>query len=216
MVAALAAAMGLALLAAPPAQGGPAAPTANVKPAAMVLNALPVSPERGDGYDRDAFRHWVDADGNGCDAREEVLIVERMAGTVSGCTVVGGRWRSAYDGVETSNPSTFDVDHRVPLADAWASGAWRWTDERREQFANDLAFGPSLIAVTASSNRSKGDRDPAEWMPPLPSQRCGYVKQWIAVKYRWGLAVDATEKSALARMLQGCSPMMRVPPRLPI
>ena len=190
-----------------------AVPSANQKPALMVLNALPVSPERITGYDRDDFDHWSDLDGDGCDTREEVLITERISGTVSGCTVIGGRWRSAYDGVITSDPSGFDVDHRVPLADAYASGAWRWTADTKERFANDLAFSPALIAVTASSNRSKGDRDPAEWMPPLAGQRCGYLKQWIAVKFRWGLAVDSAEKSAITRLLDGCSPLMRVPGR---
>lgn len=220
VVFALAVVLGLSVVTAPASHAATERPVterpASEKPATMVLNALPVSPERTAGYDREDFRHWVDDDGDGCDTREEVLIAERVAGRVIGCTVVGGRWRSAYDGIVTTNPSTFDIDHRVALGDAWASGAWRWTADTKERFANDLAFGPSLIAVSASSNRSKGDRDPAEWMPPQASQRCTYVKQWIAVKFRWGLAVDSAEKSALGRLLEGCPPLMRVPPRAPI
>ena len=70
-----------------------------------------------------------------------------------------------------------------------------------------------LIAVTAATNRSKGDREPDEWMPPLRSQRCDYVKQWIAVKYRWRLAVDSGEKSYLTRQLRSCDPIITVPRR---
>ncbi|MGA0209690.1 MAG: HNH endonuclease family protein [Candidatus Nanopelagicales bacterium] len=177
--------------------------------AVRVLDALPVSPEQASGYDRDLFRHWSDLDGDGCNTREQVLIDERKAGQVRGCDVMGGRWRSVYDGDVTSNPSSFDIDHYVPLKEAWDSGAWRWNAATRERFANDLGYAGALIAVSASSNRSKSDRDPAEWLPERGI--CAYAKTWIAVKFRWRLAVDTTEKSALRRILQGCSPMMRVP-----
>ena len=174
-----------------------------------MLNSLPVSIERPDNYDRELFRHWSDLDGDGCNAREQVLIDERVAGEVVGCDVMGGRWRSAYDGDVTTNPSAFDVDHYVPLKEAWDSGAWRWNAATRERFANDLGFAGALIAVSASSNRSKSDRDPAEWLPERGV--CKYAKTWVAVKFRWRLAVDTTEKSELTRILRGCSPKMRVP-----
>ena len=177
--------------------------------AIRVLNSLPVSIERPNGYDRELFRHWSDLDRDGCNTREQVLIDERIAGQVVGCDVVGGRWRSAYDGDVTTNPSSFDIDHYVPLKEAWDSGAWRWNAGTRERFANDLGFAGALIAVSASSNRSKSDRDPAEWLPERAV--CKYAKTWVAVKFRWRLAVDTTEKSELTRILRGCSPKMRVP-----
>ncbi len=200
---ALAMAMALATFGAQPAQAD------SRKPADMVLNSLPVSVEMASGYSRSLFRHWTDSDGNGCDARKDVLIDEATAGRVVGCTVVGGVWQSIYDGVSTSNSSTFDVDHRVPLKEAWDSGAWRWSASTREAFANDLGFADSLIAVSASSNRSKSDRDPAEWLPKY--EVCTYAKTWIAVKYRWRLAVDTTEKSALQRIIGSCPELMLVP-----
>jgi hypothetical protein len=184
------------------------------KPAVMVLNALPVVAATHAGYDRSRFSDWIDADGDGCDTREEVLISERRGGRVVGCTVVRGRWTSAYDGVSTGDPGRFDIDHRVPLAEAWVSGAWRWTAGQRAAYANDLGYAQSLIAVSASSNRSKGDRDPADWMPPLAAQRCAYAKEWIAVKYRWGLGVDSREKSFLGRVLATCSSTMALPARV--
>jgi len=177
--------------------------------AQRVLNALPVSIERSGGYDRDLFDHWSDLDDDGCNTREEVLIQERIEGRVAGCDVLGGQWRSAYDRAVTRNSSTFDVDHFVPLKEAWDSGAWRWNARTREQFANDLDYRGSLIAVSASSNRSKSDRDPTDWLPEYG--KCKYAKTWIAVKFRWRLAVDSQEKSTLSRILRGCSPNMRVP-----
>lgn len=99
--------------------------------------------------------------------------------------------------IQSRNPSTFDIDHLVPLAEAWGSGANAWSAEQRTAFANDLGFRPSLIAVSASSNRSKGDRDPAEWMPPAANEHCRYLRTWVAVKTRWRLAIDVAEKRAL-------------------
>ena len=134
-----------------------------------LLDELTVTAEHDSGYDRDLFRHWVDADGDGCDARREVLITEAVTAPSvgSGCSLSGGEWLSRYDGkTTTGNGSAFDVDHMVPLAEAWVSGAHNWTADRREDYANDLGFADSLIAVSASSNRSKGARDPAEWLPP--------------------------------------------------
>lgn len=188
----------------------PEAKAADRKPAVQLLNSLPVAPEVASGYSRDLFRLWVDADGDGCDTRQEVLLDEAISGTRSGCQVAGGTWVSAYDTVRTSSPGTFDIDHMVPLKEAWDSGAWRWTARTRQAYANDLGYAGSLIAVTAGSNRSKGDRDPAEWLPERA--RCTYAKQWIAVKFRWRLAVDTREKSALAALLRRCPALMAVPP----
>lgn len=159
------------------------------------------------GYDRALFEHWTDADGDGCDTRDEVLIVESVTVvqvTQPGCVLTGGRWSSVYDSVETTDPSTFDVDHLVPLAEAWDSGAWAWDAARREAFANDLELADALVAVTASSNRAKGDQDPAEWQPPNAAVDCWYATAWVQVKIRWDLSADPTEAATLDEMLAGC------------
>ncbi|WP_043740756.1 GmrSD restriction endonuclease domain-containing protein, partial [Nocardia carnea] len=91
----------------------------------------------------------------------------------------------------------------VPLAEAWRSGASDWSDDQRERFANALDI-PQLIAVTASSNRSKGDMDPAQYLPPNQAYRCTYSQMWVAVKSSWRLTVQQEEKDALARVLQDC------------
>ncbi|NUP45498.1 MAG: HNH endonuclease, partial [Streptomyces sp.] len=110
---------------------------------------------------------------------------------------------SQYDGVTTTDPSTFDIDHLVPLAEAWDSGASGWTTARRQAFANDVTR-PQLIAVSASSNRSKSDQDPAEWVPTRSAYVCTYVRAWVQVKYYYDLSVDSAEKSALTSYLAGC------------
>ena len=166
---------------------------------AAVLAGLPVATERRDGYSRDLFRHWIDADKDGCDTRREVLIDEAVIAptVVAGCDLIGGQWLSLYDDLAFTDPGGLDIDHVVPLAEAWDSGAYGWDAARRQAFANDLGVTWSLIAVSAGSNRSKGDSDPAEWLPPDASYRCQYVADWVAVKARWSLAVDTAEKAAI-------------------
>jgi hypothetical protein len=117
---------------------------------------------------------------------------------------VVGTWRSAYDGLTTSFPSAFDIDHVVALKEAWDSGAWAWTPAGRQSYANDLGDSRSLRAVSALSNRSKSDKDPAQWLPPSASFRCTYATEWVVVKVRWQLKVDALERAALRRILSGC------------
>lgn len=166
------------------------------------IENLPVATEQRSGYDRSEFRHWVDADRDCRDTRDEVLASESLV-RVSGCDIQRGKWRSAYDGVITYSSTTFDIDHLVPLAEAWDSGASRWSASTKERFANDLGDSRSLIAVTASSNRAKSDQDPAEWMPRLA--KCTYVRHWVAVKTRWSLKVNTAEKRALRARASKCT-----------
>ncbi len=171
----------------------------------QLLARLTTAAERPAGYDRALFVLWVDADHDGCDTREEVLIAESRttAHTGTGCAV-SGSWRSAYDGLTTTTASKFDIDHVVPLKEAWDSGAYGWTAARRQSYANDLGDSRSLRAVSAASNRSKGDKDPAQWLPPLKSFRCTYATDWVVVKVRWRLTVDSAERAALRGLLTAC------------
>ncbi|KOX19652.1 HNH endonuclease family protein [Nocardiopsis sp. NRRL B-16309] len=165
------------------------------------LDSLTVRPKNsGAGYDRSLFPHWVTVE-SPCDAREYVLRRDGHTVSVDGsCRATSGRWSSEYDGVWTGDSSDFDIDHMVPLHDAWRSGANTWTTSQRRAFANDVD-APQLWAVSASSNRSKGDRDPASWLPPRTAIHCDYVKSWVNVKYRYGLSVTSTEKSAVQRTI---------------
>ena len=154
------------------------------------------------GYSREKFPHWRSTGGN-CDVRDSVLKRDGTKVKLSGCNVVAGTWKSVYDGKTLTSPTQVDIDHLVPLANAWRSGAAAWTTAQRENFANDLD-DPQLVAVSASSNRSKGDQDPSTWKPTDPASWCEYAEDWVAVKTHWKLTVTTNEKSALKDMLEKC------------
>jgi len=172
--------------------------------AAEQLAALTVAPDGSmDGYSRDEFPHWHTVEGS-CDTREEVLKRDGDGVTVgSDCYPTAGTWTSPYDGETWSNPSDVDIDHMVPLADAWRSGASSWTRDQREAFANDLG-GPQLWAVTDNVNQSKSDQTPDQWKPPSQSDWCQYASAYTHVKYFYHLTVTSAEKSALSDMLGTC------------
>ncbi|MEX2659380.1 MAG: hypothetical protein WD232_06765, partial [Acidimicrobiales bacterium] len=170
---------------APPPTTGPAPPVEAAPLDAVELAALRIDDSRLEppGYSRDLFPSWLDLDGNGCDARDDVLVAESLTAVArDGCDVTSGAWMSIYDELEFTNPSELDVDHLVPLAEAWRSGAHAWSTERRAQFANHLDEPDHLIAVSASSNRSKGDRAPDQWRPPSEASWCRYATAWVSVK----------------------------------
>ncbi|MGW1543272.1 HNH endonuclease family protein [Streptomyces sp. NPDC002309] len=170
------------------------------------VQVLPVAEEQRAGYQRTAFRHWTDADRDGCSTRAEVLKAEAFIAPeqAAGCKLSGGEWFSSYDNVYIGAPGGLDVDHLVPLAEAWDSGASSWTAKEREDYANDLGDDRSLIAVSARSNRSKADQDPAQWLPPHEAYHCQYLTDWVATKMRWQLAVDDAERDTLAQGTADC------------
>ena len=175
------------------------------QPASASDGTLLIAPDNLEGYDRTLFKHWTDTDKDGCDTRAEVLIEEAIVKPKIGpkCKLTGGKWISAYDGKTITNSSLLDVDHMVPLAEAWRSGAWNWTEAQRQAFANDLENSAALIAVTLTTNRSKGDSDPALWMPI--KEVCTYTKNWIALKVKYQLTVDSNEAIKLNSLIGSCS-----------
>lgn len=168
------------------------------------LAALRVAPTGSStGYSRDKFPHWITISGS-CNARETVLKRDGTNVVVdSSCAAVSGRWYSPFDGATWTAASDVDIDHMVPLANAWRSGASSWTTAKRQAFANDLNH-PQLIAVTDDVNSSKGDKSPDQWKPPLTSYWCTYSKMWVASKSEWGLSITSAEKTALTTMLDRC------------
>lgn len=179
--------------------------------AAWMLARVKTRPESGAAsYERDLFGSgWRTR--NGCTTRQWVLIAETRRGSETGCLVRRGLWVSVYDGERVRDPSDLDVDHLVPLEQAWVSGARRWTSGTRRNYANDLGYAGTLRAVTASTNRSKGGADPADWMPPRQIHHCKYIGTWIAVKYRWRLSADPAERRVLARYVKRCGRKSDVP-----
>jgi len=164
------------------------------------LDCVPVAEERIGGYKRSLFKHWVDANGNGKNTRAEVLIAESLVSvqfSSTGKTVSTGKWLSLYDGETWTKASDVDVDHVVALAEAWRSGAWKWSAARRQAYANDLGVAWTLRAVTDNVNQAKSDSDPTNWLEISAPAVCVYLTEWVAVKIRWKLNVDAEERQSI-------------------
>ena len=167
-----------------------------------VLAFVRVENEHVGGYVRDLFDHPADLDGGGCDTRSEVLQVEAITPAqvdLFGCTVVEGGWISPYDGMTSSNPGEFEIDHVVSLKEAWDSGAWTWNVSALVAYANDLSDQRGLRAVSTTTNRSEGDGDPSNWLPPSAAAVCPYIADWVEMKARWGLSMDQSEYGRIHR-----------------
>lgn len=191
-----------------PTEAGPfASEAAGQLDTLTVANARPMT-----GYARDRFPHWRKVD-EFCDVRDAVLKRDGSAVQATRtCKITRGSWFSPYDAKTYTDPDQIDIDHMVPLANAWRSGADGWTDEQRTEFANDLAR-PQLLAVSRATNRAKGDQDPSTWKPANLDYWCEYARRWIAVKGYWKLTVTGPEKSTLREMLGTCRPQSSAPPR---
>jgi hypothetical protein len=199
----------------PPSRPVSAASAATVR-AALDRLAVRPRPVGTLGYDRDAFgSDWVDTDHNGCNQRDDVLLRDAVLATTrvqqqGACDhdVLAGTWRDPYTGrtlrftdlKDLSQAEAIQIDHVVPLAEAWVSGARGWSRDRRELFANDLR---ELLAVDGPTNMAKNDDDPAAWRPRKGYQ-CTYARRWVGVKARYRLTVDPSEKAALRQMLDSC------------
>ncbi|NRQ37644.1 HNH endonuclease [Nonomuraea sp. NN258] len=156
------------------------------------------------GYSHRRFQpRWAHHKGT-CDAREMVLARDgRRVRRNAACHPVKGVWYSPYDGKWLKSEKLVDVDHVVPLAYAWRSGARRWSQARRRAFANDLRR-PELIVVSHSVNMAKGGQGPQSWRPPRRAYWCRYATSWITVKHHYRLFVTRKERTALLNMLRTC------------
>lgn len=187
--------------------------------AMQILASISVQNEYPAGYSRELFPHWLDIDGDGCNAREQVL--KRDSVTLPqvdpyNCYVVAGDWVSPYDGRTVRDRTQVDIDHVVALKEAWDSGAWAWSAAQRTAYANDTSDIRSLVAASASSNRSKSDKDPSNWLPTRSSYVCTYLGNWISIKARWGLSMDRSEHGRIRNVLQSRCVGLRIASWRPI
>ena len=176
-----------------------------IHPISASASELVVAQDYAGAYSRSSFNLWIDANKNGCDTRAEVLIAEATVKPKTGkkCALTGGKWLSPYDNKVITKISDLDIDHLVPLAEAWRSGAWAWTSAQRQAFANDLTESRALVAVTLGLNRSKGDKDVANWLPKVNT--CQYFESWIIVKKKYALTVDSIEATRLNVAIKECN-----------
>ena len=190
----------------------PALPTATATPtvtATVLRVTVSAVPATLPDYDRQDWKQWTDADRDCQDARNEVLIAESRTAvayrTDRKCRVAAGEWLAPYTNTIVTDLGRLDVDHMVPLGNAHDSGAWQWSANQREQYANYLEDHQHLVAVTASANRSKGARGPEEWKPEDRTYWCQYATDWITIKSTWKLTVTEQEHTALVQMLNTCA-----------
>ncbi|GHG09821.1 hypothetical protein Shyd_66120 [Streptomyces hydrogenans] len=172
------------------------------------IDRLPIAAEHREGYDRRLYKHWNKGlnGSDGCNTRKEVILAEAVEApqVADRCALTGGSWLSKYDNVTVTDAARLDVDHFVPLAEVYDSEQTPWSPERREAYANDQDSPDTLIAVTAASNRSKADKDPAEWLPSDATYHCTYAATWVGTKLRWDLAADEVERDALLGLAEDC------------
>jgi len=206
---------------APPATREPAAKSGTALAALAGVAVKGRAPMTG--YDRDLFgQAWSDDTAtpfghNGCDTRNDILRRDLENPVVSagtnGCLVLSGLLHDPYTGKPIhflrgeATSSQVQIDHVVALGDAWQTGAQQWTDDKRQEFANDPL---NLLAVDGPTNQSKGAGDAATWLPPSRAFRCSYVARQTAVKDKYGLWMTAAERAATRLTLAGC-PTTRLP-----
>jgi hypothetical protein len=187
-----------------PSTGAIAALPAGVEPLAVA----PASHESTYARERFGASGWIDDDGDCQNTRAEVLIQESTVPvtftTGRDCAVATGQWTDPWSGAVSTSAGALDIDHTVPLANAWRSGAWAWTPEQRVAYANDLADLPHLDAILLGENRSKGDAGPEQWRPPSRSAWCAYAQTWTQIKARWQLSATSAEWDAVLELAATC------------
>jgi hypothetical protein len=188
--------------------GGGVAGDGSAMAALGTLQVQPLSTETK--YKRDEFgTPWKDVDHNGCDTRNDVLHRDLRSVTVQksdDCIVLTGELTDPYTTriirfSRSRDSSAVQIDHVVALADAWRTGAYAWTDDQREAFANDPQ---NLLAVDGPTNIDKSDQDASEWLPPAKGYQCTYVARQVGLKARYHLWVTQTEADAMRAVLSTC------------
>ena len=158
-------------------------------------------------YDRDSYGGWSDTDGN-CRSTRHELLIERSVAPVTfsadGCRVETGQWIDPFTGDILTTASEATIDHLIPLAEAHRAGAWRWNDDTKHRFSNDITPG-ALNIVEGDVNQSKTDQRPDQWLPPLDEFHCSYAIAWIDGKARWDLTITTSEFGVLDELLASCS-----------
>ena len=185
--------------------------------AADSLQGIRIEPEADLSYNRSQdYGGWMrmNTPYNRCfNVRDQVLQDEsepsafefkQPLGSGWHCTVTSGRWKDRYTGTWQTDPKELDIDHVVPLKEAHRSGAHQWPKSKRREYANYLRDPDHLLAVSATENRSKGDKDPAKYMPPNQEYHCTYLRMWVAIKRRWDLTMDEIEAAFIRARLVSC------------
>ena len=151
-------------------------------PQPSLLAGLVIEPEyRGGGYKRYSWRSSVD---------------KALKWKQEGC-----KW-AYYSATTTPHCLTgVDREHLVAFKEAFESGLYLWNEGKQREFYNTAS---NLYVMPSGENRSKSDKDVAEWKPQDTAVWCRYATENIQIKRAWGLSVDKAEYDILSEMLGYC------------
>ncbi len=191
---------------------------------ASALDQLRLLPIKGrapqTGYDREGQfgPAWLDVDSNGCDTRNDILLRDLDDAVVDDrCRVLTGQLIDPFSGDTIdfqrgeSTSVLIQIDHVVPLSNAWQTGAAQLDQSTRLRLANEPL---NLIAVQGRLNAQKGDGDAATWLPPRREFWCEYVARQVGVKSHYGLWVTQPEFDRIEKILKGCPGFPALDPQL--
>ena len=191
------------------------AATDGSRPTAEILASVVQAAEHPAGYSRTAFAAGLVVNDAGCEARDVVLRRESTTPidpALGPCATTGGTWTSPYDASVLADSTRTRVDPVVSLKEAWDSGAWAWTNAQRAAYANDTTDPRTLRAVSSALQVVRGDSDPSNWLPTNPTIVCSYISDWIAIKARWSLTMDDSERGRIRKLLdRDCSASTTTP-----
>lgn len=168
-----------------------------------------------ENYDRQLqFGRWVnDPHDETCyNTRAKVLVRDSVKAVVfkenNNCVVDQGKWKDAYTNQTFALASDIQIDHFVPLKNAYISGAYKWSFRARCLYANYLGYDFHLVSVSGIENLKKSDKSPDKYMPPNSNYACNYVRNWLTVKLLWGLSMTVSEANAIRQIMtdNACSP----------
>ncbi|KYG65516.1 hypothetical protein AZI86_00095 [Bdellovibrio bacteriovorus] len=154
------------------------------------------------------FGTWIAAnDPQGRCGNTRAAVLRRDSSTnvtmsPSGCTVSRGTWEDPYTGGRFTDARDLQIDHFVPLKNAYISGADKWNKKKRCLYANYLGNKFHLLAVEGTENMRKSDRGPDGYVPPNRAYQCQYLAQWLKVKVIWSLGLTPPEKAAIEELVQ--------------
>jgi len=160
------------------------------------------------GYDRDEFGDWIDEDNDCQNTRAEILL-DTSKEDVSfkefdNCVVSFGYWYDPYTDEIFKDASDLDIDHFVPLKNAYVSGAYLWSEEKKKEYSNFRGYEYHLIPVFKSANREKSAYGPEVWLPENENFHCKYISIWVEIKVYWGLTVNEKEYKKILEILDSC------------
>jgi len=142
-------------------------------------------------YERKNWKHWSDLDKDGLNTRQEILLRD--------FDKQNNYWITPYLKKEVRDAGSIDIDHIVPLQEAYLSGGKDWSKEKKEKFANDEE---NLTVSYLSANRKKGSKDIANWLPTF--NKCWYIEKFTKIKEKYQLTFDKKEKKVIKEYKKIC------------